>query len=202
MNVAEMAAKSPTVGDLDIDFRGLYLLAAPSTPTEVVEDVAALGRKITAEDVAQATSARKTADGVQDPAAPQVNRAPSPPKPKLVVKTPPERDPIEVIAGKIVDRFSGDGKWRSTSTIATAFQVANTAARDALKTLPKDCFDTRARGDVIEFRFKRSEVADLRSALVARDAEIARLQNRIAEQDAEIERLTKLSGPPFARRGH
>ena len=40
MNVAEMAAKSPTVGDLNVDMRGLYLLAAPSTPAEVIEAVA------------------------------------------------------------------------------------------------------------------------------------------------------------------
>jgi hypothetical protein len=37
----EWAAKSPTVGDLNVDMRSLYLLAAPSTPeparTEVIE---------------------------------------------------------------------------------------------------------------------------------------------------------------------
>jgi hypothetical protein len=43
MNVAKLAAESPTVGDLNVDFRGLSLLAAPSTPAEVIEAVAERG---------------------------------------------------------------------------------------------------------------------------------------------------------------
>jgi Protein of unknown function (DUF3102) len=40
MNVAHLMSKSATVADLSIDVRGLYRLAAPSTPAEVVEAVA------------------------------------------------------------------------------------------------------------------------------------------------------------------
>jgi hypothetical protein len=35
----EWAAKSPTVGDLNVDMRSLYLLAAPSTPVEARTEV-------------------------------------------------------------------------------------------------------------------------------------------------------------------
>jgi hypothetical protein len=52
MRAAELAAKSATVADLDIDAGALYLLAARSTPLEVVAEVAALGRRIVHEDVA------------------------------------------------------------------------------------------------------------------------------------------------------
>ncbi len=52
MSAAELAAKSAIVADLDIDAGALYLLAARSTPLEVVADIAALGRRIVHEDVA------------------------------------------------------------------------------------------------------------------------------------------------------
>jgi hypothetical protein len=39
MSVADLAAKSATVADLSIPMKGLYLLAAPSTPAEVTEAV-------------------------------------------------------------------------------------------------------------------------------------------------------------------
>jgi hypothetical protein len=52
MSAAELAAKSAMVADLDIDAGALYLLAARSTPLEVVADVAGLGRRIVHEDVA------------------------------------------------------------------------------------------------------------------------------------------------------
>jgi hypothetical protein len=172
---------------LNIDFRGLYLLAAPSTPAEVVEEVAALGRKVTLEDVTRAAGAR--------------NYAPAPSKPKST-KPPPALDPIEGVANKILDRFS-DGKWRSKPVIATTLQVANSAVQEALDTL-EGCYVTHTRGDVLEFQFKRGGMADLRSALGAKDEEIAAkdreitsLKQRIAEQDIEIARLKEqLAAPP------
>lgn len=54
MNVYEMSTKSPTVGDLNIDMRGLYLLAAPSTPFEVIDAVAVkakTGENVSVNDV-------------------------------------------------------------------------------------------------------------------------------------------------------
>jgi hypothetical protein len=51
MHVAELA-KSVSLTDLNIDLSALYRLASPSTPSEVVERVVALGRRITDEDVA------------------------------------------------------------------------------------------------------------------------------------------------------
>ena len=54
VRVAELA-KSANVADLNVDVSALYLLAAPSTPAEVVEEVAARsqeGEKVTRSDVA------------------------------------------------------------------------------------------------------------------------------------------------------
>lgn len=56
MRVAELAAKSATVADLDIDVGALYLLAAPSTPSEVVVNIVARGqegKRIRYEDVVE-----------------------------------------------------------------------------------------------------------------------------------------------------
>jgi hypothetical protein len=190
MNVAEMAAKSPTVGDLDIDFRGLYLLAAPSTPTEVVADVAALGRKVTAKDVAQAKSVRKR------------NCAPASSKPKSA-KATPAVDPIGAIAGDILSKFA-DGESRSAPKIAFALKRAESSVRDALKSLG-DRVDTRKVGNVIEYKIKRDAEPDLRSMLVAKDEEITALQAEnaalratISEQATEIERLKLLTAPAMA----
>ena len=61
MNVAEMAAKSPTVGDLNIDCRGLYLLAAPSTPAEVIETVVKRGERVTTAQIKELVKERKPA---------------------------------------------------------------------------------------------------------------------------------------------
>ena len=62
MSVAELAAKSATVADLNIDVGALYLLAAPSTPPEVNEDVVARGqegKRIRYEDVVDVMRARE-----------------------------------------------------------------------------------------------------------------------------------------------
>jgi Protein of unknown function (DUF3102) len=66
MHVAELS-ESVSLTDLDIDLAALYRLAAPSTPSEVVEHVVALGRRITDEDVA----ARRIVDEVVDEEPPQ-----------------------------------------------------------------------------------------------------------------------------------
>jgi Protein of unknown function (DUF3102) len=57
MQVHDWALKSPTVGDLDIQMRGLYLLAAPSTPDEARAEVIARaesGEALSLADVARA----------------------------------------------------------------------------------------------------------------------------------------------------
>jgi hypothetical protein len=71
MAVAERF-KSAKIADLAIRFSALYLLAAPSTPAEVVEEVVARGRTgeaITHASVVQATKARI-------PPRPEVTRSP------------------------------------------------------------------------------------------------------------------------------
>ena len=163
---------------LDASFDVLCLLAAPSTPPEVIQDVAALGRKVTAKDVAQAKSARKR------------NCAPASPKPKSV--TPPALDPIKGLANKIRDQFTDDGKSRSLPKIATAFKVAPSAARDALKSLG-GCVTSRRVNGEIEYKITRDAEADL---LAAKDARIAQLEAKVAEQAAEIERLEAMLTAP------
>jgi hypothetical protein len=70
MAVHAMSLKSPTVGDLNLDMRSLYLIAAPSTPAEVRDEVierAKSGEKVTHAEVkravaeAQPTATRKAA---------------------------------------------------------------------------------------------------------------------------------------------
>jgi hypothetical protein len=47
-----LASNASRLTDLDIDLSALHLLAAPSTPPEVIDDVTTLGRRITYADVA------------------------------------------------------------------------------------------------------------------------------------------------------
>jgi hypothetical protein len=191
VNVAELAAKSPTVGDLNIDFRGLYLLSAPSTPVEVVEEVAALGRKVTLEDVARATSAHKTADDVR-----KRRHAPAPPNLKLVAKPTPERGQIEILRDRIDDQFA-DRKFRSANIIGAALQVAKTAVREALKTAEEGrVVQHKNPAGEIEYAISPTEVVDLRALLAIKDEKIAELEARIAAQDVEIEQLTELLTAP------
>jgi hypothetical protein len=54
VQVAKKVAKFPNLGDLDVPVSGLYLLASPSTPAEVIEAVAersAAGERLSIADV-------------------------------------------------------------------------------------------------------------------------------------------------------
>ena len=170
---------------LDASFDVLCLLAAPSTPPEVIQDVAALGRKVTAKDVAQAKSVRKRN------CAPASSK-PKPTKPSLV------GDPIEVLAKEISGRYSGDDEWHSVPKTATTLKVATTAVRDALKSLGGRV-ETRKVGNEVEFRISRDAEPDLRRQLAAKDARIAELEAKVAEQASEIDRLmAMLTAPAMA----
>ena len=102
-------------------------------------------------------------------------------------------DPIDAVACDIIAKCS-DGQWRSLAKVASVVKVAETSARQALKSL-EGCVTTRANGVGIEYRIESGDEAHLRRSLAAKDAEIADLKNRIAEQDVEIERLTEAARP-------
>jgi Protein of unknown function (DUF3102) len=204
VNVAELAAKSPTVGDLDIDFRGLYLLAAPSTPAEVVEEVVALDRKVTTEDVARAIRARsremsrairarKTSERIHEP-----NPAPVPNLPKPV-KASPTRVANEILAQ------CPFGTWLPISKIATTVKVEDSLAKEALKDLGPEYVETRRNGGALEYRIDYPDQMQRNRLLDAKDQEIADLKKRIAELEVEnaqlMERFTApvVSSPPAAK---
>ena len=123
--------------------------------------------------------------------------SPKPPKPAK-----PAVDPIADVACDIIAKCS-DGQWRPSIKIASAVKVAESAAKDALKSLG-GCVTTRVNGAVVEYRIESSDEAHLRRALAAKDREIADLNReiadltqRIAEQDLEIKQLTeRLTAPP------
>lgn len=182
MNVAELAAKSPTVRDLNINFRGLYLLAASATPVEVVEDVAALGRKITVKDVTQATSARKRAS-VSSASSKHKSRANS-----------PNIDPYDVVVVAIRAKCSDD-KWWLMPKIATTVQYAEDACRQAMKRLEKEGYVAHRKTDKgIEYQIREQGEVKLRRALAAQGEEIARLKARIVD----LEKLLELATAPTA----
>jgi hypothetical protein len=197
MTVARALTSNPSgLTDLDTSLEALYRLASPKTPPEVIQDVAALGRKITIDDVAQATCAHKVPQ-VKDPTPPQINtgrrRAIPPPaapsKPKSV-EASPSGDPIDGVASNIISTCA-DGKWRSVPKIALIVKAADSATREALKRL-EGCVEQSPNGIEIEYRIAGDDEATLRRSLAAKDREIADLKNRIAEQDVEIERLREL----------
>jgi Protein of unknown function (DUF3102) len=184
MAIAKAVASNPNASDLthlNASFDVLCLLTDPSTPPEVIQDVAALDRKITGKDVTKAKAAHKR------------NLAPTLSKPKTANK--PTRDPIDAIVDKMRGPLCDDKKWRAKPVIASVLKVAPTAVQEALDTLEagKD-YDTRARGDVIEFQFRRIEVADakdlriaeLEAQVIQRDAEIAGLRDEVAELKAKL----------------
>src|SRR5262249_25434291 len=62
INLFKLSAKFPTVGNLDFDLRALYMLAAPSTPTEAQDEIikrAEVGEKVTVADVKTAIAKRR-----------------------------------------------------------------------------------------------------------------------------------------------
>jgi hypothetical protein len=137
---------------------------------------------------------RKTADRIRER---RHALAPSKLKP---AKPTPAGDPIDAVACDIIAKCS-DGQWRPLAKVASVVKVAETTARQALKSL-EGCVSTRVNGVVIEYRIESGDEAHLRRSLAAKDQEIADLKNRIAEQDVEIEQLrgrlllAELSTPP------
>jgi Protein of unknown function (DUF3102) len=62
INLFKLSAKFPTVGNLDLDLRSLYLLAAPSIPPEARDEVLAraeAGEQVTVAEVKTAIAKRK-----------------------------------------------------------------------------------------------------------------------------------------------
>ena len=62
INLFKLSAKFPTVGNLDLDLRSLYLLAAPSTPPEARAEIierAEAGEPVTAAEVKTAIAKRR-----------------------------------------------------------------------------------------------------------------------------------------------
>jgi hypothetical protein len=181
MNVAELVAKSPTVVDLNINFRGLYLLAAPTTPVEVVAEVAALDGKVTTKDVTRATSSRKRA-----------STSPAPAKSKSKADSP-NIDPHDVVAAAILAKCSDDNKWRSMSKIAMTAHYAESACREAMKRLEKEGYvvTRKAEGGIeIEYQIGERGEIKLRHALAAQAEEIIGLKARIAELEKQLELAT------------
>ena len=113
-------------------------------------------------------------------------------------KAPPERDPIEVIAGEIIAKCPV-GKYMPIEKIATPVKVAPSAAREALKSLGPDRVATRKNDGIIEYKIEGDDEADLRRLLALRDGEIASLKRRIVELETEIEQLTeRFTAPSLA----
>jgi hypothetical protein len=66
MNVAKLGGKFETVSNFDVPLRGLYLLAAPNTPAEVIEAVAERteqGERVTLDEVKLGVAAGAPATG-------------------------------------------------------------------------------------------------------------------------------------------
>jgi hypothetical protein len=215
MNVAGRF-KSTKIGDLDINLTALYLLAAPSTPTEVVEEVmarASASEAITKEDVAQTTSAHKTPP-LENLASPQINAGrrralppPAAPSKAKAVKAS-SVDPVIKVADSIVEKC-GDGGWRSARKIASIVQFAETAVSGALKSLdsrsrvekrkPVDgAWVYRVKGEG-EHQVKaegKSGESPSTLLLATKDAEIVALKARVADLEAEVTRLKALLCAP------
>jgi hypothetical protein len=86
MRVFEMVRKSTTIVDLDLPLRALYVLAAPSTPESLREEIierAASGEKISYEQVGQEiTEAKALSKGKAE--SRERKQAPEPPTPKEI----------------------------------------------------------------------------------------------------------------------
>jgi hypothetical protein len=85
MRVYELAQKSTTVVDLNLPLRALYVLAAPSTPESVREEIigrAASGEKISYEQVGQEVAEARARERKQ--ALPGYKTAPEPPTPQEI----------------------------------------------------------------------------------------------------------------------
>jgi hypothetical protein len=199
INVYELISTDKFSNDLEkFDPSSLYLLAATTTPAEVVETVAersSKGERFSRGEIKTMIAEAKTANSVRN------NYAPTSSKPK---SAKPVRDPIDTIVDKIRGPLCDGNKWRAKHVIATTLKVAPTAVQQALDTLEegKD-YVTRARGDVIEFQFKRIEVADakdsriteLEALIVERDAEIAGLKDQIADLKAKLADQAEIAAP-------
>jgi hypothetical protein len=137
--------------------------------------------------------------------------APPKPTPKPAEPATPTVDPIDAVACDIIAKCS-DGKWRTAAKFVAVVKVAETAVREALKSLGDCVAQRKNENGEIEYRIERGDEAHLRRSLAAKDLEIADreklvanfreritvLEKQIAEKDAEIERLTELltAAPP------
>ena len=178
MQVAE-ASKNNNLLNLDLGVSALYLLSDPSTPAEVVaevvKDAAESGRKITGGDITKAKAAHKRA--LISPTPLVLSASP---------KAPPERDPYEVLRGRIFEQFS-DEKGRTAFAIGAALQVATGAVKQALKGQGGGRLATHinAAGET-EYVISSSETAELRRSLINKDLRIAELEAQLVERDRQL----------------
>jgi Protein of unknown function (DUF3102) len=184
MAIAKAVASNPNASDLthlNASFDVLCLLAAPSTPAEVVQGVVALGRKVTRKDVTRQAAVHQAAR----------NPAPATPKSESM-KALPVGDSAHVLAGKIFDAYAGDRKHRPLPKIAATFNVEPSVAREALIALG-DCVVSRVTGGQKgqrEFKIMRDSEANMLSAIAAKNEEIVQLKAHIAELENQIEKFT------------
>jgi antitoxin (DNA-binding transcriptional repressor) of toxin-antitoxin stability system len=100
INLFKLSAKFPTVGNLDLDLRSLYILAAPSVPPEARAEIierAEAGESVTVADVKTAIAKRKP--------------EPEPkPEPSAVVRTEPEPKPRHGINQAVLPLFKNEDR--------------------------------------------------------------------------------------------
>jgi Protein of unknown function (DUF3102) len=134
IQVYELAeTKSANLADLNLPISGLYLLAAPSAPSEVRDDIfnrAAEGEKIRHKDIADAVK-----DARKPPSAP---RAPTPPAapPPLPLPSNKQNGGASMIVDSQVEQaadhfsdFAGDRRARERGVITTLVTFARFCTR-------------------------------------------------------------------------
>jgi hypothetical protein len=132
MAVHAMSLKSPTVGDLNLDMRSLYLLAAPSTPAEVRDEILdrAKREKVSHTEVKRAvTEARPTPTRTPAP-APAASKRTSP-----ASAPAPDADGLEIPDSEIA---------KTVVNGARAIMASRTEPDESLDYFPTPPWATRA----------------------------------------------------------
>jgi hypothetical protein len=197
INVFKLRGKFPTVGNLPVDMRSLYLLAAPSTPKEVVEEIverAEAGEAMSAEGIKGAIKETRE----QQAKKPRTSRAM-----KLAIRSETLGAMFPRIERTSLERSSEmaalielrrDSPKEAEELVKRAEAGEQVSAIAAVAAKKKNAHDRDDIGENSEAETKRKlarlaelerECPRLQSALASRDRDLANMREEKRRQEIE-----------------
>jgi len=165
INLFKLSASFPTVGNVDLDFRSLYLLAAPSTPQAVRAEILAraeAGEPVTSAEVKTAIAVAKPAPAeacteadatalVAGTSAPQLKPEAAPElTPTAMVRTEPKPKPRHGINAAVIPLFKNEDRLDAFCAAVTTRAAKRFISLDQQLELAQDIVKRRISAQRIE----------------------------------------------------